>query len=309
MVSLEPELALLRTSTLLSEYIRKHLDIINTPVQLKVSPSVKKETADWTPEETVAGRRLVKLVVTRESYAKFHVEAQSVSQSAYTAGSGTPVISCIHWEEKNQYVVTSVDVITVLEHLVGKLFSIEEKSRIRRNLQFLKPATITRSNADSKRMFNKIMAMESPRPRNIEKDIKVFDWSELFVAVQKVLSKYSANPEQANSGATQASQSAAVLAIPSNRRPLRSDISSKYPSQARPAEHLNYTSGTRCTPVGFQLPVFPTSLNTFLELPQHFSAAKSGRAQVQAWANSASAWLRRGPSQNARHPQQQTIQV
>ncbi|QFZ29365.1 hypothetical protein EJF18_50603 [Clavispora lusitaniae] len=44
------------------------------------------------------------------------------------------------------------------------------------------------------------MAMENPRPRNIEKDLKVFKWADLFVAVSKVLSKYSPNPNRESSG-------------------------------------------------------------------------------------------------------------
>ena len=41
------------------------------------------------------------------------------------------------------------------------------------------------------------MSMENPRPRNIEKDLKVFDWSDLGRAVQKVMSKYYVVPSLA----------------------------------------------------------------------------------------------------------------
>lgn len=189
---------LIRTSTLSSEFIRNNLDVINTTVDLNVSDKINQMSDNWTREEEMQGRRLVKLTVTNESMSKFCVSADAVSPADYNPRD--LVVSCIRWAEKNVDVVTSVDIIVVLEYFVGQAFSIEEKSRIRRNLQFLKPFTITKTNEDSKRLFNAIMAMENPRPRNIEKDLKVFKWADLFVAVSKVLSKYSPNPNREGLG-------------------------------------------------------------------------------------------------------------
>lgn len=154
---------------------------------------------NWCKEEQDEERRLVRLIVQRESYATFRILTEPVSPFSYSPNDSSLVISCVSWKEKGLCVVTSVDVILVLEYLVGEHFSIEEKSRVRRNLQFLKPYTVTKSSNESRRLFSSLMSMENPRPRNIEKGLKVFEWSDLFVAVNRVLSKYSANPE--NTGA------------------------------------------------------------------------------------------------------------
>lgn len=184
--------ALIRTSRLSSDYIKKNLDTINVPIRLLVEECFHKMTLNWTRQEKAAERRIVLLQISREDLSTFRIKCSPVAQGPVEPDESPTVISCIRWEENGSYVVTSVDVLLILEALVGEQFSVEEKSRIRRNLQFLKPDTVTRASND--RLFNSIMAMENPRPRNIEKDLKVFKWENLTDAVNKVLSKYSANP-------------------------------------------------------------------------------------------------------------------
>lgn len=185
---------LVRTSTLTPDYIKSNLGIVNRPVLLHVSEEVEKVVKLWSPTELDQERKLVELLIVRDGYSDFQILARAPSASPSLPNDGRVVISCVRWEEKGITVVTSVDIISLLEKLVGSSFSTEEKSRIRRNLQFLKPYTITRSSPESRRLFNLLMAMENPRPRNIEKDLKVFKWDDLFVAAQRVLSKYCANP-------------------------------------------------------------------------------------------------------------------
>ncbi|KAM3122834.1 hypothetical protein ACQ2H7_003936 [Candidozyma auris] len=179
----------------LVKFIRQHIEIVNTPIQLDVGREVCEMQSSWCKEEQDEERRLVRLIVKRRSYATFAISAEPVAPYSYASDDNSLVISCIRWKEKNICVVTSVDIILVLEHLVGEHFSIEEKSRVRRNLQFLKPYTVTKSSPECRRLFSSLMSMENPRPRNIEKGLKVFEWSNLFVAVNRVLSKYSANPD------------------------------------------------------------------------------------------------------------------
>lgn len=188
------EPVLVRTSTLTPDYIKSHLGIVNRPVLLHVNEEVENVVKLWTAGELDQERKLVELLIVREGYSDFHILARASSVGPLLPNDGRVVISCVRWEEKSMTVVTSVDIISLLEKLVGSSFSTEEKSRIRRNLQFLKPYTITRSSPESRRLFNLLMAMENPRPRNIEKDLKVFKWDDLFVAAQRVLSKYCANP-------------------------------------------------------------------------------------------------------------------
>lgn len=257
---LEPNLV--RTSTLSPDFIRKHIDIVNTPIRLNVAPNVIDMQRGWSEEEISKERRLVELKIARKNYANFDILARPIHPSLFSESGSDPVISCIYWEEKGVHVVTSVDMILVLEYLVGEPFSIEEKSRVRRNLQFLKPYTITKSSPESRRLFSSLMSMENPRPRNIEKGLKVFKWTDLFVAINRVLSKYSSNPKTVASnqhlyvspGIQYASKPFDISANGSlsNCYPLRGPASSSFTrSETKPSAS-------------------PIASNTFTELPKSF---------------------------------------
>lgn len=189
---------LIRTSSLDTESIRQNLSLVNTPIRLWVSRDIMKMTENWTPEETEEERRLVRFLFEPISATDYRVDSEAILKLDYTPEK--PIISCIYWKEKDSHMVTSVDIILVLEYLVHQSFSIEEKNRVRRNLQSLKPFTILRSDKNHQRFFNAIMKMEDPRPRNIEKDLKVFKWSDLLNAFDKVLSKYSTNVSRKSFG-------------------------------------------------------------------------------------------------------------
>lgn len=73
-------------------------------------------------------------------------------------------------------------------------FTVEEKNRIRRNLEGYKPLTVSKAKSDSEEFFKLIMGFGAPKPRNIEKDVKVFPWKILGPALKKIISKYSASP-------------------------------------------------------------------------------------------------------------------
>ncbi|KAI9291145.1 hypothetical protein K502DRAFT_297398, partial [Neoconidiobolus thromboides FSU 785] len=102
----------------------------------------------------------------------------------------TCIISCIYWEEKEQYLVTSVDCILLLETLIAVRFTVEEKNRIRRNLEGFRPLTISKCKPETSEFFKLIMSFPNPKPRNIEKDVKVFPWKILPFALKKIISKY-----------------------------------------------------------------------------------------------------------------------
>lgn len=94
------------------------------------------------------------------------------------------------WDEKNSCYITSVDIIYLLEALVGTHFTVEEKNRIRRNLEGFKPITVDKSKPDTENFFGQIMNLPNPRPRNIEKNVKVYAWNCLEAALQKIIGKY-----------------------------------------------------------------------------------------------------------------------
>lgn len=182
---------LVRTSSLDPDFIRNNLSVVNTPVKLLFERDTMSMTKDWTEEEIKEQRRLVKFEFVKLSASDYLVKFRPIPKSEFT--NDAAIISCIFWKEKELHIVTSVDIILLLEYLIQQSFSIEEKNRIRRNLQSLRPLTISRSNKNYQRFFQLLMSMEDPRPRNIEKDLKVFKWSDLFSALNKVVSKYSSS--------------------------------------------------------------------------------------------------------------------
>ncbi|KAJ2476882.1 hypothetical protein IWW47_006270, partial [Coemansia sp. RSA 2052] len=103
------------------------------------------------------------------------------------------VVSCIYWEEKQDFFVTSVDCIHLLESLIAVRFTVEEKNRIRRNLEGFRPLTVSKCKPDSADFFKLIMSFPNPKPRNIEKDVKVFPWRILPMALKKIIGKYTAS--------------------------------------------------------------------------------------------------------------------
>jgi hypothetical protein len=103
------------------------------------------------------------------------------------------VVSCIYWKEHNDFYITSVDCLYLLESLIGVQFTVEEKNRIRRNLEGFRPLTVSKCREDSADFFKMIMDFPHPRPRNIEKDIKVFSWRLLPHALRKIIRKYTPN--------------------------------------------------------------------------------------------------------------------
>ena len=85
--------------------------------------------------------------------------------------------------------VSSVDIIKAIELLVNppdRRLSIEEKNRIRRNLDTLRPTTLKKGDEG----LNWMMQLHSPRPIIIAKDIKIFKWDSLEAALVKIMKRY-----------------------------------------------------------------------------------------------------------------------
>ncbi|KAG1724079.1 uncharacterized protein EDB91DRAFT_1269401, partial [Suillus paluster] len=143
---------------------------------------------NWDDLELQAGRRLVRFSRIRDGH-KLLVSAERISPSEYDAKD--IVISCIYRDETDSCCVTSVDIIHLLQRLVAAEFVVEEKNRIRRNLEGLRPTTVSKSRPGFESFFQRIMDFPDPKPRKIEKDLKVFDWKLLPQALDKIISKYS----------------------------------------------------------------------------------------------------------------------
>ena len=155
--------------------------------QLKISGELDTMTQSWTFEERDVKRRLVQFWRTQTGSAITTTFAPVAPENRQP---NAICISCIWWEEKDQYYVTSVDTIFLLESLVAVRFTVEEKNRIRRNLEGFRPLTVSKGKADSEDFFKLIMGFPNPKPRNIEKDVKVYSWRILALALKKIIGKY-----------------------------------------------------------------------------------------------------------------------
>lgn len=162
----------------------------NTKATLKIEGDLSEMADKWTEHEWEAKRRLVQF---SRSQSGSVITATFEAVTPETRAPNSICVSCIWWEEKQMCYVTSVDTIQLLEALVAVRFTVEEKNRIRRNLEGFRPATVSKTKQDSEEFFKLIMGFPSPKPRNIEKDVKVFPWRILVVALKKIISKYASH--------------------------------------------------------------------------------------------------------------------
>ncbi|EGP84082.1 uncharacterized protein MYCGRDRAFT_96263 [Zymoseptoria tritici IPO323] len=167
----------------------------NSKAQLKLDKDLNTMADKWTSTEWETKRRLVQF---RRSQAGSVISATFEPVTLEDRIPNSICVSCIWWEEKQECYVTSVDTISLLESLVAVRFTVEEKNRIRRNLEGFRPATVSKTKQDSEEFFKLIMGFPNPKPRNIEKDVKVFPWRILGTALKKIIGKYASHPCRAS---------------------------------------------------------------------------------------------------------------
>ncbi|KAH0589331.1 hypothetical protein H2248_005092 [Termitomyces sp. 'cryptogamus'] len=160
---------------------------IQTPLLQLVTP-LSTICENWSSAESACGRRLVRFSKVQDG-RRLVVSCEPITPDEYRESDS--VISCIYRDESRTCYVTSVDIIFLLERLTNSDFPVEEKNRIRRNLEGLRPTTVSKHKHGFEDFFQRIMEFPDPKPRNIEKDLKVFEWSSLDQALEKILSKYT----------------------------------------------------------------------------------------------------------------------
>lgn len=158
-----------------------------TKAVLKIEGDLDTMSDGWTQDERDAQRRLVEF---KRSQSGSTITTSFAPITLETRQQRSICVSCIYWEEKDECFITSVDTIYLLEQLVNVRFTVEEKNRIRRNLEGFRPLTVSKAKSDSEEFFKVIMGFPNPKPRNIEKDVKVFPWKILAHALKKIISKY-----------------------------------------------------------------------------------------------------------------------
>lgn len=188
---------LIRTSTIAngasSNGSYHPISLYSSKAVLKINGKLDSMAENWTQEEWDNRRRIVMF---RKSQTGSTLTASFRAVPVNERPANSICVSCIWWAEKAECYVTSVDTIHLLEQLVASpnRFSVEEKNRIRRNLEGFHPLTVSKAKADSEEFFKIIMGFPNPKPRNIEKDVKVFPWKILEPALKKIIGKYSASP-------------------------------------------------------------------------------------------------------------------
>lgn len=161
----------------------------NTKATLKLDGDLDSMAKGWTNEESSVQRRLVRFRRT-QSGSTITASFEPVTPEEHAHAPGCIYVNCIWWAEKSACYITSVDTIQLLESLVAVRFTVEEKNRIRRNLEGFRPLTVSKTRPDCEEFFKVIMGFPSPKPRNIEKDVKVFPWRILAHALKKIIGKY-----------------------------------------------------------------------------------------------------------------------
>ncbi|KAL8823760.1 MAG: hypothetical protein Q9191_005574 [Dirinaria sp. TL-2023a] len=184
---------LIRTSTLQPSHSSSAVAVgglypYDNKAILKINGNLDSMADGWSNEEWVAKRRLVQFWRSQNGNT---IDADFDAAQADSPPKGGIYVSCIWWAERRECYVTSVDTIHLLESLVGMRFPVEEKNRIRRNLEGFRPTTVSKGKTDSEDFFSIIMGFSEPKPRNIEKDVKVFPWKILAHALKKIFGKYS----------------------------------------------------------------------------------------------------------------------
>lgn len=159
---------------------------------LTMMGNIMTMTENWSFQEMQQGRRLVQFSRESTDQKSIRYRFHPVTLDDYYTNTTMMVTSCIYWEEKKEYFITSVDCIHLLEYLMQIQFSVEERNRVRRNLEGFRPYTVRKSGLETARFFQKIMEFSKPKPRHIEKDLKVFPWKALPYALKKIVTKYMA---------------------------------------------------------------------------------------------------------------------
>ncbi|KAI3640943.1 hypothetical protein MIR68_001821 [Amoeboaphelidium protococcarum] len=242
-------------------------DGYNMPVRyLKQFEEVLEE---WTPLEMSHGRRIVAFTIEHDKKKQdlIHVnldkpatlddetlvdmqivQLEHIFSGKFSRESGDVLVNCISaqlTDDSLGYFITSVDLVYLLEKIVGIKLLAETKNRIRRTLERFQPLTIPKpgvqknvhkNNSNNNQaysgasiqnqvdFFMRLMSFDEPKPRNIEKDIKIYPWVNIPSALLRVLEKHAdeivelsaSQKSQMENGALQAhSASGAVYRIKS----------------------------------------------------------------------------------------------
>jgi hypothetical protein len=149
-------------------------------------------TQSWSQEEYKVRRRVVQFFKNGE---KKRIKATFKAIDPVERPKNGIFVSCVYWYDKiahcDKWYFTSTDYLNLFESLIGIRLTSDEKNRIRRNLEEYKPITVGKNKNNSDEIYKDLMAYSFAKPRNAEKDIKIYEWKYLIHAVEKMVNKYS----------------------------------------------------------------------------------------------------------------------
>jgi hypothetical protein len=149
-------------------------------------------TQSWSQEEFKVRRRVVQFF---KSGGRKRVRVSFKVVDPKERPKNGIFVSCVYWYDKttqcDKWYFTSTDYLNLFESLTGIRLTSDEKNRIRRNLEEYKPITIGKNKNDSDEIYKDLMTYSFAKPRNAEKDIKIYEWRHLIRAVEKIINKYS----------------------------------------------------------------------------------------------------------------------
>ncbi|CAB4496037.1 unnamed protein product [Rhizophagus irregularis] len=165
-------------------------DLLNG-VRISFDGNHNDMTQSWSQEELNVRRRVVQFFKTR---AKKRIMASFKAVDLIEQPKNGIFVSCLYWYDKkiqcDKWYFTSTDYLNLLESLTGIRLTSDEKNRIRRNLEEYKPITVGKNKNDSDEIYKDLMSYSFAKPRNVEKDIKLYEWRHLLHAVEKIINKY-----------------------------------------------------------------------------------------------------------------------
>jgi hypothetical protein len=162
------------------------------------TPATLGDFNTWDEAEREQRRRLIAITCYTD-HSTYSVQFTShVIKSIDVAPPRSRTLSCIYISSRNspfhqKCIVTSFDMINLICWMIKKpgWFTVDERNRVRRNLEVFKPRTVRKDGPPgTAEVFNQITDFVDPKPHNIMKDFKVFEWKDVEGMMREMANKY-----------------------------------------------------------------------------------------------------------------------
>jgi len=156
---------------------------------VEISGDLHTMCDNWTPKEMTDKRRLVEFqrVLSGNTIIVLFKSVSPEKRSPINLG-----INCYLWEKENQWFTTTIEVMTLVEALIGLHFTVQEKACISNVLQpFTVSKATDKANGEYHTILDIILGFLNPKTRRrCKKDINIFNWHNLALALNKIIEGY-----------------------------------------------------------------------------------------------------------------------